>query len=84
MRREEPLFGNIDPDKFDMTVKSAFHNRRKMIRNSLVASGIGSSEAIDAALDAAGIDPHVRAEKLPTETFVTLTEALITERRRTL
>ncbi len=75
--REEPLFGNIDPERFDMTVKSAFHNRRKMIRNSLVASGIGSTEVIDAALDAADIDPHVRAEKLPTETFVTLTQALI-------
>jgi len=70
--REEPLFGNIDPERFDMTVKSAFHNRRKMIRNSLIASGIGSSGAIDAALNTAGIDPHVRAEKPVSYTHLTL------------
>jgi len=55
---------------------AAFAQRRKTVRNSLRATLGLSSDAIDAALAAAGIDGALRAEALEPEAFVSLAVAL--------
>lgn len=55
---------------------AAFAQRRKTVRNSLRATLGVSSDAIDEALAAAGIDGSARAETLPPEAFVRLALAL--------
>jgi len=55
---------------------AAFAQRRKTIRNSLLAAlGVGS-HAVDEALATAGIDPGVRAETLEPQRFIALADAL--------
>ncbi len=67
-----PLVG-VDSRKFDQLVKAAFANRRKTLKNSFSAGGLGSAGFILRLCDAAGIDPTIRAERLNNEAFVTLT-----------
>jgi 16S rRNA (adenine1518-N6/adenine1519-N6)-dimethyltransferase len=54
-------------------IKAAFGNRRKTLKNALIASGVimDSQIALD-ALEAAGIDPDRRAESLEPSEFVAL------------
>lgn len=58
---------------------AAFAQRRKTIRNSLVATYPASRAAIDRALDLAGVDPSARAETLPPERFLKLAVELSPE-----
>ncbi|TDX51289.1 16S rRNA (adenine(1518)-N(6)/adenine(1519)-N(6))-dimethyltransferase RsmA [Orenia marismortui] len=68
----------IDEDFFFKIVKSAFHQRRKTIRNSLTkAPYINlSRDQVDQALEEVGIDSRRRAEKLSIEQFAKLSNVL--------
>ena len=59
---------------FVSVARAAFGQRRKNIRNSLGA--VASTEEVEAALGAAGIDPSSRAESLAVTDFVALARAL--------
>lgn len=63
--------GVKDAAHFARTVAAAFSQRRKTLRNSL--STVCDAEAIRAA----GIDPGARAEAVPVEAYVTLSNQLI-------
>lgn len=63
--------GVRDAAHFARTVAAAFSQRRKTLRNSL-------STVCDAdAIRAAGIDPAARAEAVPVEAYITLSNQLI-------
>ena len=73
--REEPLIFLKDYTHFRKTVKAAFSQRRKNIKNCLISCGF-SKEAAARALKETGIDENVRGEKLSIETFAKLSENL--------
>lgn len=56
-------------------IDAAFAQRRKTIRNSMSSNGFDKM-ALDAAFEATGIAPACRAETLPVESFITLTQEL--------
>ena len=58
-------------------IKAAFGNRRKTLKNSLTAGGLGiTSQVAREALQEAGIDPTRRAETLTPAEFVELAHSL--------
>ena len=57
-------------------VQAAFAHRRKTLANALSLTGVAERETSVTALTSLGLDPVVRAEALPPETFVALTDAL--------
>lgn len=59
-----------DAAMFSRVVRDAFAQRRKTLRNAL--SGVCDADA----LQAAGIDPSLRAEQVPVDGFVALANAL--------
>lgn len=61
---------------FQRVVHAAFHERRKMLLNSLTASGLFRGLDLAAVLDQVGIDSKRRAETLTLEEFSRLTAAL--------
>lgn len=69
-----PDVGPAGPDAFDRCVRSCFAMRRKTLRNNLVAAY--GREAAEAALQAAGLDPNLRAETVGPEGFRALAAAL--------
>ena len=73
--REKPLLGLSDYSHFRKTVKAAFSQRRKNVKNCLLSGGF-SKENIKNALDKLGLDENIRGEKLSIETFGKLSEAL--------
>lgn len=74
--RKEKLFDLKDEKKFFRLVKSAFGQRRKTASNSISAGmGIPKDQVI-AALERAGFDANVRAEKFTMEDFKRLYEEL--------
>ena len=73
--REKPLLELNDYSHFRKTIKAAFSQRRKNIKNCLLSGGF-SKEAIQKALTKLGIDENVRGEKLSIEMFGKLSEAL--------
>ena len=73
--REKPLLELKDYTHFRKTVKAAFSQRRKNIKNCLLSGGF-SKENIQKALIKLGLDENVRGEKLSIETFGKLSEAL--------
>ena len=68
-----PILEESQMRGFTATVRQAFAQRRKQLRNAL-ASGWGR-EVAAAVLAAAGIDPRVRAEELSLEEFLEMHEA---------
>ncbi len=58
------------PDAFDRVVRQAFSQRRKTIANAL--RGLADKEQITAA----GIDPTLRPEQIPVESYLRLSEHL--------
>jgi 16S rRNA (adenine1518-N6/adenine1519-N6)-dimethyltransferase len=75
--RLEPLSERPSPARLDALQKitaAAFGQRRKMLRSSLKVLGG------DALIEAAGIDPQVRAETVPVEGFLALADAWIAQR----
>ncbi len=73
--REKPLLDLKDYQYFKKTIKAAFSQRRKNIKNCLLSGGF-SKQSVEAALDSLGIDRNIRGEKLSIETFGKLSEAL--------
>jgi 16S rRNA (adenine1518-N6/adenine1519-N6)-dimethyltransferase len=65
----------VDERFFQRVVKAAFTQRRKTLRNSLLASGF-SAEEVDVALAAAAISPGRRGETLSLEEFSCLAKFL--------
>lgn len=74
--RDRPEIPAEDERFLFATVKAAFGQRRKTLRNSL-SGGLGiSAGAAEQALEEAGIDPIRRAETLSVGEFVALSHAL--------
>jgi 16S rRNA (adenine1518-N6/adenine1519-N6)-dimethyltransferase len=57
-------------------VEGSFAHRRKRLANSLELSGITERTRAEAAIEAIGRQPNVRAEELPPAEFLALAEAL--------
>ena len=72
---EHPRTGELlSPEALEgcaRVIDAAFTQRRKTIRNSMKSSGY-DADALDAAFEACGIAPTVRAEMLDAPTFVRL------------
>jgi len=69
----------FDEAAFFKVVKAGFAHRRKNLWNnlqSLFGKEPETKNAIQMGLDAAGIDPRIRAERLSVDEFITLTDAL--------
>jgi 16S rRNA (adenine1518-N6/adenine1519-N6)-dimethyltransferase len=66
---------DVDQNLLFAVVRSAFSQRRKTLRNSLIDVA-GSTTRAEAALESAGIAPTARAERLGIDEFVALTKAL--------
>ena len=74
--RKEPLLKLSDYTFFRRVIKAAFAQRRKTALNS-ISSGLGMSKAdVGAAIEAAGLDINVRAEKLNMEQLALLCDEL--------
>ena len=74
--RETPKLKLTDYTHFRKTVKAAFAQRRKNIKNCLLSGGF-SKEAIQNAMQKLGLDENTRGEKLSIEDFGRLSEALL-------
>lgn len=72
--RPSPEVGAVTPQHFDKVVRAGFGQRRKTLLNAL-GSVFGRDRAA-AALDAAGVDRTLRAERLDAAGFRALAEAL--------
>ena len=66
---------DMDASQIAQVIDAAFAQRRKTIRNSMSANGFDKS-ALDAAFDACGIAPTVRAEALDVTDFISLAREL--------
>jgi 16S rRNA (adenine1518-N6/adenine1519-N6)-dimethyltransferase len=74
--RRPPLFEAVDEQTILRTIRAAFTQPRKTLRNSL-ASGLGLVPAIaEAMLERAGIDPGARAATLGLDDFLRLAPEL--------
>ncbi len=74
--RKEAAVTVSDERKFFRIVKAAFAQRRKTVVNSVSSSlGIPKSEIIT-ALENAGLDPNIRAEKLTMDDFAAFCQQL--------
>lgn len=74
--REKPPVEVSDETLFFKLVKAAFSQRRKTAENS-ISAGLGlPKEQVAAALEAAGLERTVRAEKLTMHDFAVLAEIL--------
>jgi 16S rRNA (adenine1518-N6/adenine1519-N6)-dimethyltransferase len=63
-----------DIQQFRRVVRAAFHQRRKMIHNSLKSSGKVPKELVDVALEELSLDPSRRAETFSLEEFARLSD----------
>lgn len=73
---EKPKLDLSDYSHFRKTVKAAFSQRRKNIKNCLLHGGF-TRENITKSLAALNIDENIRGEKLSIETFGKLSEELL-------
>jgi 16S rRNA (adenine1518-N6/adenine1519-N6)-dimethyltransferase len=74
LRRAEPLLPFELEQTFDLLIKRAFSQRRKMMFKLLKEAWPESS--LSSAFQAAGLKQDIRAEKVTLEQFVTLTRTL--------
>jgi 16S rRNA (adenine1518-N6/adenine1519-N6)-dimethyltransferase len=74
--RARPELDVADVDLFFRAAKAGFGQRRKQLRNSLAGGLPLSREAVDAALEQAGVDPRRRAETLSLYEWAALANAL--------
>ena len=68
----KPVSGDVAVKSLEQVTRSAFGQRRKMVRQSLKATGV----PVDALLAAAGLEGNERAEDLPVEAFLAMARAL--------
>lgn len=73
--RAEPAVKVRDEASFFRTIRAAFRQRRKMLRNSLLSLGV-SQEKLEQALRQADILPTLRPERLSIQDFARLANAL--------
>lgn len=78
--REKPKLQLTNYTHFRKTVKAAFSQRRKNIKNCLL-SGRFSKEKIQQAMQKLNLDENTRGEKLSIETFGKLSEALLSDEK---
>lgn len=78
--REKPKLQLTNYTHFRKTVKAAFSQRRKNIKNCLLSGGF-SKEKIQQAMQKLGLDENTRGEKLSIETFGKLSEALLSDEK---
>ncbi len=77
--REKPLLELSDYGHFRKTVKAAFAQRRKTLKNCLLSGGF-SKENIQKALTKLNLDENIRGEKLSIEMLGKLSEELLCEK----
>lgn len=78
---EEPRYAVQDEGRFATLVRTAFSQRRKMLRNSLRSLAAADGRDLLSALeDASGIDLARRPEDLAVEEFALLSDSLATVR----
>ena len=65
-----------DPRRFRLLVKGGFGQRRKTLKNALEAARIAPRESLEAAFQAAGVDPVRRGETLTVAEWEALDRAL--------
>lgn len=73
--RREPLLNLSDYKHFRKTVKAAFSQRRKTLKNCLLNNGF-SKDIVQKALLKIGVDENIRGEKLSISKLGKLSEAL--------
>lgn len=78
--REKPKLQLTNYTHFRKTVKAAFSQRRKNIKNCLLSGGF-SKEKIQQAMQELNLDENTRGEKLSIETFGKLSEALLSDEK---
>ena len=71
-----------DERAFFALVRAAFAQRRKTLVNSVSAALPADKAVLQAALDALGIEPTVRAERMTLDQFAALANLLAEDRRR--
>ncbi|MDB5181571.1 MAG: putative Ribosomal small subunit methyltransferase [Candidatus Saccharibacteria bacterium] len=71
-RRPEPLFPDVDTKDFFRLVKAGFGEKRKTLLNSLSAGLHMDKESVRGWLEAAGINPMLRAQNLSIEDWYKL------------
>lgn len=74
--RTEPLLKLSDYKHFRRTIKSAFSQRRKTLKNCLVSNGF-SLEKVKEALKKLNLEENIRGEKLSIAQFGELSELLL-------
>ena len=78
--REKPKLQLTNYTHFRKTVKAAFSQRRKNIKNCLLSGGF-SKEKIQQAMQKLNLDENTRGEKLSIETYGELSEALLSDEK---
>lgn len=73
--RKEPLLKLSDYSHFRRTIKAAFSQRRKTLKNCLAGSGFDKQKVAE-AISKLGFDENIRGEKLTIEQFGELSELL--------
>jgi len=73
--RARPAVRVKDEKLFFRTIRAAFGQRRKMLKNSLLSLGFPQPE-IDRALEESGLDPKLRPERVSIEDFARLADSL--------
>ena len=68
----KPVSADVAVKSLEQVTRSAFGQRRKMVRQSLKATGV----PVDALLAAAELEGNERAEDLPVEAFLAMARAL--------
>ena len=71
------IAGDVAVKDLEQITRAAFGQRRKMVRQSLKATGV----AVEGMLTAAGLKGDERAEELPVEAFLAMAKALPVLRR---
>ena len=73
--RKEPLLKLSDYKHFRKTIKAAFSQRRKTLKNCLVGAGF-DKEKVAQVISQMGLDENIRGEKLSIAQFGELSELL--------
>lgn len=73
--RKEPLLKLSDYKHFRKTIKAAFSQRRKTLKNGLVSAGF-DKEKVAQVISQMGLDENIRGEKLSIAQFGELSELL--------
>jgi 16S rRNA (adenine1518-N6/adenine1519-N6)-dimethyltransferase len=74
--RKEPLLKLTDYQHFRKTIKAAFSQRRKTLKNCLVSNGFEKGK-VEKVLKDLNLDENIRGEKLSIQQFGELSEELL-------